>query len=148
VVEKDGGLRGLFRERLIVGFDWQSVESALTGGGIPDLNGKPKGAPEVWVEMKQTKEWAVTLEVEQVGWVLRRIRYGGRVFVAVRRRCTAGKRRVAADELWLLRGSFAKELKREGLRGCPPAAVLGVYAGGPSVWDWVSVRKHLLVSPT
>lgn len=147
-VAKDGGLRTEFRNHLISGFDWQSIESALTGGGIPDLNGKPRDAPEFWLEMKQTQEWAVTLEVDQVGWALRRIRYGGRVFIAVRRRCTAGMRRVAADDLWLLRGSFAKEIKRSGLRGCPPAAVLGAWPGGPSAWAWPEVAQHLRVSPT
>lgn len=147
-MSKDGGLRDLFRTRLVDGFDWQSIESAVTGGGIPDLNAKPRASPEFWLELKQTKEWAVTYEVDQVGWALRRIRYGGRVFCAVRRRCTAGKRRVAADELWLLRGSFAKEVKRGGLRGCPPAAVLGVWPGGPSAWDWHEVSHHLRMSYT
>lgn len=145
---KDGGLRPLFREKLVVGWHWQSIESAITGGGIPDLNGMPKGGTEVWVELKQTKEWAVTLEVEQVGWLDQRTRYGGRAFIAVRRQCVAGVRRVAADELWLLRGSFAKAAKRGGLRGLPPAAVLGVWAGGPSRWAWVEVDRHLRASPT
>ena len=146
--DKDGGLRPLFRERLVSGIDWQSIESALTGGGIPDLNAKPRGAPEFWLELKQTKEWAVTLEPDQVGWMTRRIRYGGRAFIAVRRRCTAGKRRVAADDLYLIRGSFAREAKRGGLRGLPPAALLGTWPGGPSGWDWQAVRSLLLSAPT
>ncbi len=45
----DGGLKQLFPQKLISGIDWQRIESALTGGGIPDLNAKPKNAPEFWI---------------------------------------------------------------------------------------------------
>lgn len=144
----DGGLKQILPQMLVRHIDWQRIESSLTGGGIPDLNAKPRDAPEFWVEAKQTPEWAVTLRPDQVGWTLRRIRHGGRVFIAVRRRCTAGKRRVAADELWLIRGSFAKEAKVGGLRGLPPAALVGRWAGGTSGWDWAEVRSLLLSSET
>ncbi len=139
----DDGLRSIFHTQLRAGFHWQAIESGLTGGGIPDSNFCAEGGLEGWVEHKATKEWAVTLIPEQVGWLVTRARRGGRVFIAVRRRCTAGVRRVAADELWLLRGSYAAEAKRGGLRGLPPAAVLGVWSGGPSCWSWEEVAYHL-----
>jgi hypothetical protein len=144
----DGRLKQLLPQNLVRDIDWQRIESSLTGGGIPDLNAKPRAAPEFWVEAKQTKEWAVTLRPDQVGWALRRIRHGGRVFIAVRRHCEAGKVRPAADELWLIRGSFAKEAKRGGLRALPPAALAGRWPGGPTSWNWAEVRSLLLTSPT
>lgn len=144
----DGGLKQLLPSHLIQGIHWQRIESALTGGGIPDLCAQPQGGREFWVEAKQTKEWAVTLRPDQVGWALCRIRHGGRVLIAVRRRCDAGPRRPAADELWLLRGSFAREAKRGGLRALPPAAILGTWPGGPSRWDWSEVRRLLIEGPT
>lgn len=144
----DGGLKQLLPARLIRDIDWQRIESALTGGGIPDLNAAPQGHPEFWVECKQTQEWAVTLRPDQVGWALRRVRHGGRVFIAVRRHCEAGRRRPAADELWLLRGSFAREAKVGGLRSLPPAALLGTWPGGPARWGWGDVRRLLLTAET
>ena len=141
---KDGGLRDLFRHHLKAGWHWQTVEMSFASPGAPDLNGCSQGI-EVWVEMKQTKEWAVTLEVEQIGWALARTRRGGRVFIAVRRRHEGGPRiGKAVDELWLLRGSFARELRALGLRRCPPAAVVGVWPGGVSGWAWNEVRAALV----
>lgn len=137
----DGGLRPIFRQRL-TSVHWQSVETGMTGRGVPDSNGCAAGV-EFWVEFKVTVGWAVTLRPEQVAWLMRRARAGGRVFVAVRRRCAAGPRRgPASDELWLLDGSAADVLKASGLR-CPDALVLGHWYGGPSRWDWPSVLCRL-----
>lgn len=127
----DGGLRGLFEQNMRR-VHWQAIETGLTGKGVPDLNGCLDGV-DFWVELKQTPEWAVTLEPEQVGWILRRCRKGGRVFIAVRRKCAAGPRRPAADELWLMAGAEAREAKDGGLRAVNP---LGVWTGGPSQWAW------------
>lgn len=137
----DGDLRSIFRRSLPT-VDWQSIESAITGGGVPDVNGCHRGA-EFWVEFKQTEEWAVSLRPEQVGWLCRRARAGGRVFIAVRRRCLAGPRRAGADELWLLWGHFAPDLKTGGLRRAPPGSVLGIWSGGPRSWDWGAVLACL-----
>lgn len=138
----DDGLRKLFHDNLRAGWHWQTIETGMTSKGVPDSNYCCRGF-DGWVEMKATKEWAVTLRPEQVGWLDRRARNGGRVFVAVRRHCTAGPKRPAADELWLCSGHYARELKDHGLRGCPPAAVLGVWPGGPGAWGWDEVARLL-----
>lgn len=148
MASSDGGLRPLFRQH-VTGCDWQSVETAITGGGVPDSNyclvGDDGSGVEGWVEFKQTSGWAVTLRPEQVGWITRRCRYGGRVFIAVRRQNAGGVRRGdPVDELWLLRGSYARELLDRGLKHGPAEAILGRWMGGPSQWDWDSVRHHLL----
>jgi len=135
-MSNDGGLRSLFRKHLPT-FDWQSIETAMTGGGVPDSNYCAQGS-EGWIEFKRTSHWSVTLRADQIGWILRRRRHGGRVFIAVRR---GGERQ---DELWLCHGSFAKELKLYGLRKCPPEAILGRWMDGPSRWDWKAVSEHLL----
>lgn len=140
----DAGLRALLHTNLRRGIRWQAIESALTGGGIPDSYFISRGR-QGWVESKATREWAVTLEVGQVGWLLQNAREGGFPFIAVRRFHEGGPRKGAAvDELWLLLGRFAAEAKQHGLRGVPPEAVLGVWSGGPGRWAWDEVRAHLL----
>lgn len=138
----DGGLRNLFRDKLR-DFHWQSIETGGTGRGVPDLNGCLRGV-ELWVECKVTAGWAVTLRPEQIGWLCRRARAGGRVFVAVRRCCPSGPRRTAADELWLLLGHHAPDLRTGGLPRGPSRAVLGMWPGGPARWPWPAVRAALL----
>ena len=128
----DGSLRRLFRENMPE-VHWQSIETGMTGRGIPDSNGCYLGS-EFWVEFKWIPSgWRVPLRPEQIGWLLTRSRHGGSVFVAIRK----------ADELWLLNGGAARDLKDHGLRKCPPEAVLGVWPGGPTRWPWGEVLAHL-----
>jgi hypothetical protein len=134
----DGGLRALFLEHLPV-VHWQSIESGITGLGIPDANGC-WGGHEWWVEYKQTPEWTCPLRPEQVGWLTRRARAGGRVFVAVRRHCAPRPRTPGYDELWLFPGALARELKDGGIRAVPP---LVAAPGGPARWPWDDVLRTL-----
>lgn len=138
----DDGLRPIFREHLL-GFDWQSIETGGTGSGVPDSNYCSKGR-EGWIEYKATEGWAVTLEPEQIGWICRRVRYGGRVWIGVRRRNDGGPRRGApVDELWLIPGKFAKEARIGGLRAMASLPGVSHWGGGPSRWDWVMVARWL-----
>lgn len=139
----DGGLRPLIRQRL-PGVDWCTIETGLVASGVPDLNGCCGGI-EFWVECKLTTAWAVEVRPMQVGWHLRRTRAGGRTWFAVRRRCTAGVHRSAADELWLIRGAAAARLRAGGLRGISPNDdVAGMWVGGPARWAWGEVAVHLV----
>lgn len=133
----DGGLRQLFRERVPSPADWQAVETGGTGRGVPDSNVCIEGR-ERWLEYKVTAGWAVPLRPEQVGWLLRRERHGGVTFVCVRRVCEPGRRRLAADELWMFRGNVADLLRAGGLGAAEP---LACFPGGPSSWDWAAVRR-------
>lgn len=128
----DGNLRSLFLKNLPQ-VHWQSIESGMTGRGIPDTNGCFDGQ-EFWIEFKETQHWSVSLRPEQIGWLMRRARAGGRVFIAVRR---------AGQELWLLSGNDAIDLKENGLRGCHPNNVLATYGGGPRAWDWNDILTAL-----
>jgi hypothetical protein len=128
---RDGDLRAIFRRKL-PHFDWTSVESGGTGRGIPDSEYCHEGATG-WVEFKQTDGWAVKIRAEQVGWIMRRWRHGGRVWVAVRRR---------SDELWVVPGDAAVQLKGHGLRAVPSEH----WSGGPGSWDWERVA-YLLAPP-
>ena len=133
----DGGLRKLFHAHLPQ-VHWQSIEAGGTGRGIPDSNGCVDGK-EFWVEFKQTANYAVGLRPEQVGWMLRRTRAGGRTFIAVRRRHDGGRRRGArVDELWLYNGAGARVLSELGMKACRGAA-LGIWEGGPARWGWEKV---------
>jgi len=130
----DGGLAALFRKNLPE-VHFQRVESGLTGLGIPDLNYCYRGI-EGWIENKRTAGWKVTMRPEQIGWIERRTRAGGRVFIAVRR---------DEDELWLLKGCAARHLIEPGaLKRLPPRTLVGRWDGGPGRWPWASITKLLV----
>ena len=147
----DGGLRRLFQTNVTPGH-LQPVETGLISTGVPDMNFCVDGA-EGWVEMKQTDGWAVTLEPEQISWLCRRARNGGRVFVAVRRWHDGGPRKGRpVDELWLLRGEYAPDLRSMGLRWVGThepltGPLLGRWTGGPAHWNWFMVRLLLATTP-
>ena len=142
----DDGLRPIMKRNLeLLRFHCQSIETGGTGQGIPDTNFCCDGV-EGWYECKATTGWTVDLRPEQIGWIERRLRCGGRVFVAVRRRHLGGARRGAAvDELHLLPGHVARAARLSGLRDPEVrSAALGCWVGGPSRWDWQSVAAALL----
>lgn len=144
----DGDLRPLFRDRLRAGFHWQSIETGLLNAGVPDACFGHESQREGWVEFKQTREYAVTLRPEQVGWLVQRSRHGGRCFVAVRR-WGQGTDGFFEDELWLWDGLYARELKTHGLRWLKKdeesasVALLGRWTGGPGNWDWGTIEHTL-----
>lgn len=135
----DGGLYDQFKKHLHPGIDWQRIETGGTGRGIPDVNFCYAGV-EGWIENKKTSKWSANLRPEQVGWIDRRSRCGGRVWIAVRRLHEGGVRKGSAgDELWLIPGRLVIKLHEEGLHkvGIRP------YEGGPSNWDWYSVATTI-----
>lgn len=138
----DGGLRGLFRDKLRVGWHWQSIETGGTGRGVPDSN-FCVGGVEGWVEFKKTEGWTVDLRTEQIGWLLERSVRGGRCFVVIRRKNQGGPRRGASvDEVWIYRGAMARRLKLEGLRLQEGLIYHGT--GGPGEWNWVKIAEALV----
>jgi len=128
----DGHLRQLFRTHLRGGWDWQSIENWGVGSGVPDANFCGPGGVEGWVEFKAARGWQVPLAPTQVAWIERRVRAGGRVFVAVRK----------DQSLWLFHGAHAREFATGDLRH---ASSLGEWHGGPARWDWSAIGA-LLVS--
>jgi hypothetical protein len=138
----DGGLRPIFRKKLLPGH-LQTIETGMVGGGVPDLNGCIDGV-EFWLELKKTHAWAVKIQVAQPGWAEARTRAGGRVFMAVRRYRAASARNPACDDLWLLTHDAARLLiSGTGLNKLPAAVILGVWAGGPANWPWATIRQVL-----
>ena len=132
----DGGLRGLFRTQLTKrGYQFTPIETGGTTRGVPDSEYCSSDGISGWLEYKQTKANTVQISPEQVGWVLQRNRCNGKVFIAIRKKCSIGKRRKACDELWLLHGKDAALLKEFGL-SCKEIKVLGIWSGGPKQWNW------------
>ena len=125
----DGGLRKLFRKQLPE-LALSSIESGATDPGIPD-----SAYCAGWVEFKAVDHWAVPLRPEQVAWMNRHARAGGRAFVAVRR---------ARDELWLIEGRHAGWLRAKGLKEVP---FVGIFSGGVSLWPWSMIKNILLSKP-
>lgn len=121
----DDGLRLIFRKNIRKAH-WQSVETGYTSRGVPDSNCCIQSV-DFWVEFKSVRRgWAVKMRPEQVAWLVTRERHGGRTFIAVRRRVSG------ADELWLYRGSDAREVMDAGLVHPP----LLKETGGPARWKW------------
>lgn len=137
--DPDHGLRKIFHGK-ISRMHFQAIELGVVGRGVPDTNFCGDGA-EGWIEFKATESYSVDMMPEQVGWILQRMRNGGRVFVVTRRCHFGGPMRGApVDELWMHEGWDAAELRAEGLEACPPVLHL---TGGPSRWDWAQVRSVL-----
>jgi hypothetical protein len=135
---RDGGLRPLFVER-IKAAHFQSVETWSTGQGVPDVNVCLRGT-ETWIEFKTTATNAVRISTEQVGWIERRLRAGGRVLVIVRWKCSAGLQREGRDELLIFAGADVRKLMLGGISAATP---LNWWAGGPRAWDWDVIAKML-----
>ena len=134
----DGQLHKDF-QKFIKPCHWQRIESGLTSLGIPDHNYCLQGH-EGWVENKWTSSWKVTVRGDQVGWIERRARAGGRVFVAVKQ--TGLKR----HDLWLLKPDAARMLHdKMRLDNLPGSLVLVHSTGGPAAWDWDAVRRSMIM---
>lgn len=128
----DGDLRKIFHEHL--DGHWQAVETGGTGKGIPDSNYCIDGY-EGWVEFKHTKHWKVRIWPEQVAWMERRARQGGRVFIAVRR---------GQDELWILTPEAGRYLREGTLKDVPKEYIKARYNDGMKSWNWKEITKILI----
>lgn len=142
-MKSDGGLRALMQTHLPE-IHWQAIETWSTGQGVPDANGCLDGK-EFWLENKRTFGWKVDLSAQQIAWLERRARAGGRVFVAVRRMSAAGPRKGgASDALYIFRGTDARTLAREGLQSATLMPLCSSF-GGPKSWDWAEVKRILIL---
>jgi hypothetical protein len=121
----DGELRKIYRAHL-KGGDLLAIETGGTTGGVPDTNWCRDGV-EIWIENKACDHWRVAIRPAQVGWIERRLRCGGRVFIAVRR---------AGTEFWLFHGSMIRRLVDERVDDVP---CLGNWDGGAARWDWGAI---------
>lgn len=140
----DGDLRKIF-QKFIPQFHWQSVETWSTGQGVPDCNFCGFGK-EGWIEFKKTETHRVDISPEQVAWIERRIRCGGRCFVGIRRRHSGGPvKGIPVDELWLFSGKAIRALKFEKMTDVK-FLLHGNWSGGPTGWEWPSIRELLLYS--
>lgn len=135
----DGGLRVIFRQ-YIPTFMWTSIETGGTARGIPDSNFLAPNGIEGWVEYKITKAFAVTMRPEQIGWIDRRNRLGGRIWIAVR------QIRKDGDFLHLVPGHQVKELATDGLRFIGDECF--IWEGGPPRWNWRSIQATLTTRDT
>jgi len=151
MTKADAGLSDIFVKSL-KSVHWQKIETWSTGQGVPDLNGcspstwKDERGFEFWIECKKTagSRLAHNLSPEQIGWIERRLRFGGRVFVAVRRLRPAGLRLGRAlDELHLFHGSAVRGLAKAGIAGLGAPAPLGVWENGPARWNWAEIKALL-----
>ena len=126
----DGGLRPLFRKKLSIGWQWTTIETGATTGGVPDAEYCTRGGAQGWIEFKACSGWRPTIRPLQVSWIARRARLGGRVFIAVVRERT---------ELWLIGGQNVVALADQGLRASGGLT----FHGGPQRWDWKEIAKVL-----
>jgi hypothetical protein len=126
----DGQLRQIFRKHLPEAH-WQAIETWSTGQGVPDVEYCFPGGACGWIENKATQGWKVDVRPHQVAWIERRIRSGGRVFVAIRRK---------GDELWLFPGDEVRRISEEGIKALQPILLC---CSGPAHWNWGKVREIL-----
>jgi hypothetical protein len=134
----DGGLRGIFRTK-IQHWQWTSVESPGTVGGIPDSEFCGGIDIQGWVEFKWTDIYYVHIKPLQVAWLSRRYRLNKRSFIAVRRVPNSKKER-GVDELWLMGGDQAPALYDRGLLGVRALC----WSGGPEAWPFNEIEQVLI----
>jgi hypothetical protein len=134
---KDGDLRTIFRVRFR-NWQWSSVETAGTASGVPDSEFCTPHGIQGWIEFKQTHIYRVNIRPFQVSWLMRRCRYGGNAWVAVRRTPNS-KKEAGVDQLWLMNGDQAQALAEGGLE-CVHATM---WEGGPSNWNWDEISINL-----
>jgi hypothetical protein len=135
----DGGLRAIFREHIREAF-FISIESPLTVSGIPDAHFIFHDGTCGFLEFKLSTTDFVRFAPMQIAFADRYTRLGGRHYIAIRKRRTAGRRVEACDELHLYFGTAARQLLLQGLRapGC-----LGRWQGGVRGWKWDQVSSCL-----
>jgi len=136
-MKKDGDLRTIFRHQL-KSWQWSTIEVGVIAGGIPDSEFCSYLGAQGWIEFKFTKIYYVQIKPLQVAWLMRRCRYGGNAWIAVRRMPSA-KRYSDVDELWLMKGSQAEALLKHGLEGVHAL----MWSGGPSNWNFDQISKVL-----
>lgn len=132
----DDGLRPIVRSS-IPGAQWTTIETGQTSGGVPDLEFCFPGGTSGWVECKATRAWAIKFRPGQPGWIGRRARLGGLVWIAVRRHIP----RSETDELWITHGSHVQEVALHGGLRAPVA--WRMWRGGPGRWNWDEVAQVL-----
>lgn len=141
----DGGLRQIIQDHLKM-VDWCPIETGASAPGVPDLNGCVEGV-ELWIECKTTASHTIKFRPMQPGWLSRRHRHGGTVWVAARRVHVGGRYRgPPVDELWLYHGSQVLELA--DVRGRMDLIdPYHIFYGGPSRWEWHLIGQTLHKSP-
>jgi hypothetical protein len=138
----DGQLRVLFREHL-KNAHITSIETWTSEPGIPDMNICIDGN-EVWVENKVIDSgWSPKMKTEQVAWAEQHMRYGGKVFLCVRKRTYGTPKRAPIDLLYIFHGRHMRKIHEEyqGMRHTIPVFLDD---GGPAHWNWDEVRTVLL----
>jgi hypothetical protein len=134
---KDGGLRPLFREKFF-SFQWTSVETAGTASGVPDSEFCTPDGVQGWIEFKETHIFSVAIRPFQVAWLMRRCRYGGNAWIAVRRTPNSSREN-GVDQLWLMGGDQAERLFEGGLENVYSLC----WDGGPGKWNFQEIADTL-----
>jgi hypothetical protein len=134
---KDGGLRSIFRIRF-GSWQWTSVETAGTASGVPDSEFCTPNGVQGWIEFKQTSIYQVNIRPFQVAWLMRRCRYGGNAWIAVRR-IPNSQRENGVDDLWLMSGNQAQALSEGGLENVSAWC----WHGGEKNWNFPEIYRIL-----
>jgi hypothetical protein len=134
----DDGLRPLFFKHLKHNCQWTPIETGMIIEGIPDSEYCFEHNQQGWLEFKATSGWKPTFRPHQVAWIDKRVRMGGRVWIATRRRLALKK----IDDLYLTPGYLVKTLNAEGFNDSVLADTY-CFTGGPRKWPWSIVRRCL-----
>ncbi len=125
----DHGLRAEFFKN-IPSAQWTAIETAPVSIGVPDSEYAFSGGVTGWIEFKYARHWKFKFSsVEQIGWIARRARLGGRVWIAVKR---------GETELWMVPGSFVEQLADDGLQAVASQAHVFI-----KPWEWSQIQDLL-----
>lgn len=126
-------LEGHVPGKLLRGILERGAEGKLLRDILPVIpRSKIRSGVQIWIECKATIDGRKpNFETAQPGWLDRRARCGGVVWVACRRQTRAG-----GDDLLLWPGGVVIALIEGGTKKVPPTAS---WSGGPGRWDWDEV---------
>ena len=115
----DDGLRPI-AVKMMKGPHWQPIETGSTGSGVPDLNGCWDGV-EVWLELKAVRAGikVKSLTAFQIGWIWKRVKRGGNVWIAVRVHKERSVRIEPTDHIQVYHGSAVNLLAQYGIEARP-----------------------------
>lgn len=83
--------------------------------------------------MKKVTGWRITISPEQIAWLARRSRAGGRVFIAARKQ-------QHIQGFWLFPGTAGRQLATTRVTEVP---ALIQAKGNPGAWPWAEIEAAL-----
>jgi hypothetical protein len=105
--KQDGGARAMFKKN-IPEFHWTPIETGALLSGVPDTEYCTPTGVTGWIEFKYwyPGKRCPMLRPAQIGWIEKRLRHNGRVFIGV----------VKGREVFVIDGKYCRDITESPLK--------------------------------